>query len=180
MHVCVPHACSACAGRKKVANLLGLELTHDCEPPCWCRELDLCPLEEQLMLSTAEPSLQSPLGAAIAGLVQTLAFCLTRFFICVCGRRQPSWHTCQGQRVTTRILGVKPRLSYLVASVLTCWDSFLSPPIPLCMGVRVRVQAEGQLWVSLGMTWLGCLDGESRVSLASAFLPLGLQVYLQS
>lgn len=54
------------------------------------------------------------------------------------------------------------------------------PLIPLCMGVRVRVQAEGQLWVSLGMTWLGCLDGESRVSLASAFLPLGLQVYLQS
>lgn len=42
-------------GQKKASDL-GLELTRECEPPCGCGGLDLCPLEDQPMLSTAEPS----------------------------------------------------------------------------------------------------------------------------
>ena len=33
-------------------------ITDGCEPPCGCWELNSGPLEEQLMLLTAEPSLQ--------------------------------------------------------------------------------------------------------------------------
>jgi hypothetical protein len=34
-------------------------ITDDCEPSCGCWELNSGPLEEQLVLLTAEPSLQS-------------------------------------------------------------------------------------------------------------------------
>jgi hypothetical protein len=33
-------------------------ITDGCEPPCGCQELNSGPLEEQLVLLTAEPSLQ--------------------------------------------------------------------------------------------------------------------------
>ena len=36
-------------------------VTDGCEPPCSCWELNSCPLEEQSVLLTAEPSLQSEL-----------------------------------------------------------------------------------------------------------------------
>jgi hypothetical protein len=35
-------------------------ITDDCEPPCGCWELNTGSLEEQSVLSTAEPSLQPP------------------------------------------------------------------------------------------------------------------------
>jgi hypothetical protein len=34
-------------------------ITDDCEPPCGCWDLNSGPLEEQSLLLTAEPSLQS-------------------------------------------------------------------------------------------------------------------------
>jgi E3 ubiquitin-protein ligase NEDD4 len=39
-----------------------MPITYGCEPPCGCWELNSRPLEEQSMLSTAEPSLQSLKG----------------------------------------------------------------------------------------------------------------------
>ena len=38
-------------------------ITDGCEPPCGCWELNLGPLEEQAVLLTTEPSLQSPTTA---------------------------------------------------------------------------------------------------------------------
>ena len=43
------------AGQKRAPDLI----TDGCEPPCGCWELDLGPLEEQSVLLTTEPSLQS-------------------------------------------------------------------------------------------------------------------------
>ena len=41
----------------KVPDPLGLGVIDSCELPCWYWELNLGPLEEQLVLSTPEPSL---------------------------------------------------------------------------------------------------------------------------
>ena len=48
---------SACmpAGQKRAPDCI----TDGCEPPCGCRELNSGPLEEQAVLLTAEPPLQS-------------------------------------------------------------------------------------------------------------------------
>jgi hypothetical protein len=40
--------------RKRTSDLI----TDGCEPPCGCWDLNSGPLEEQLVLLTAEPSLQ--------------------------------------------------------------------------------------------------------------------------
>ena len=41
----------------RASSDLGIGLIDDCEPPCRCQELNPGPLEEQLMLLTAEPFL---------------------------------------------------------------------------------------------------------------------------
>ncbi|XP_076403139.1 uncharacterized protein LOC143267692 [Peromyscus maniculatus bairdii] len=49
--------CATLAGQKRASGLI----TDGCEPPCGSWELNSGPLEEQPVLSTAEPSLQ-PMG----------------------------------------------------------------------------------------------------------------------
>ena len=56
-YVYVPYVFSVLGGQKRVSDLLGLEIHTD---PCSCKDSNLSPLEEQLMLLTIEPSFQPP------------------------------------------------------------------------------------------------------------------------
>jgi hypothetical protein len=51
---------SVCRDHKKVSDLLELELTKSCEPPCGCWEWNLDPLDRQLVFLTPDLSLQAP------------------------------------------------------------------------------------------------------------------------
>lgn len=53
MYVCSPHVCIAHRGQKRVSGS-----GDGCEPPCGSWESYPSPLEKQLMLLAAEPSLQ--------------------------------------------------------------------------------------------------------------------------
>ena len=44
-------------GHNRTWDPPGTRVKDSCEPPCGCWELNLCPLEEQPVLLTAEPSL---------------------------------------------------------------------------------------------------------------------------
>ena len=56
----VPFPCLAPVEAGKDIGSLGTEVTDSCEPPWDCWELYLGPMEEQSVLTTAEPSFQSP------------------------------------------------------------------------------------------------------------------------
>lgn len=48
----------ACGGQKRVLDPLKLGVTESCEPPGWCWEPNLGPLQEEQVLSILEPALQ--------------------------------------------------------------------------------------------------------------------------
>lgn len=59
IHVCAPHACSACRNQKRESGPLGLELQMVVSTT-WGLGIESGSLEELAVLLTSEPSLQSP------------------------------------------------------------------------------------------------------------------------
>jgi hypothetical protein len=53
MHV-LHHVCAASMEARGGMGFPGTEVTDSCELPCGCWEMNLCPLEEQSVLATAD------------------------------------------------------------------------------------------------------------------------------
>lgn len=60
MYVCECFVCMYSCTPEEGIESHRITVTDGCELPCWCWKLNPRPLEEQLMLLTAEPSLQPP------------------------------------------------------------------------------------------------------------------------
>lgn len=58
VHVCMYTTCMPGAYRgRKMSYSPGIGVTHGCESPCECWDMNLGPLKEQPLFFTAEPSL---------------------------------------------------------------------------------------------------------------------------
>jgi len=95
-----------------------------CEPPCGCWELNSGPLEEQPVLLTTEPILQSNLFTLIlCALVFCLHVCLSvclSLSDCVGVRSHRTW-TIDSCELPHECWELNPRSSQRAASVLYCW-----------------------------------------------------------